>query len=93
VCLIVVFRTLARKAGEPAALVTAGVMQQARVVTVDADLVIGAARVGQAFGLPLADSIIYATARSHDAELWTHDEHFRGLPSVCFVERPPTPPD
>jgi len=42
VCLIVVFRTLARKAGEPAALVTAGVMQQARVVTVDADLVIGA---------------------------------------------------
>ena len=86
VCLTEVFRTLAREAGEPAALVAAGVMRQARVVALDADLAIGAARVGQAVGLPLADSIIYATARRHGAELWTHDEHFRGLPGVCFVE-------
>ena len=88
VCLTEVFRTLAREAGEPAALVAAGVMRQARVVALDADLAIGAARVGQAFGLPLADSIIYATALQHGAELWTHDEHFRELPGVRFIAAP-----
>ena len=61
-------------------------MRQARVVALDADLAIGAARVGRALGLPLADSIIYATAQAHGAEVWTHDEHFRGLPGVRFVE-------
>jgi toxin FitB len=86
VCLTEVFRLLAREAGEPAALVGVGVMRQARVVALDADLAIGAARVGQALGLPLADSIIYATAQAHGAEMWTHDEHFRGLPGVRFVE-------
>ena len=88
VCLTEVFRTLAREVGEPAALVAAGVMRQARVVALDADLAIGAARVGRALGLPLADSIIYATAQAHGAEVWTHDEHFRGLPGVRFVEAP-----
>ena len=88
VCLTEVFRTLAREAGEPAALVASGIMRQARVVTLDADLAIGAARLGQAFGLPLADSLIYATARRDGAELWTHDEHFRGLPGVCFIAAP-----
>lgn len=86
VCLTEVFRLLAREAGEPAALVGVGVMRQARVVALDAELAIGAARVGQALGLPLAHSIVYATAQAHGAEVWTHDERFRGLPGVRFVE-------
>ncbi len=80
------FRTLAREAGESAALVGASVMRQARVIALDAELALDAARVGRALGLPLADSIIYATAQAHGAEVWTHDEHFRGLPGVRFVE-------
>ena len=88
VCLTEVFRLLAREAGEPAALVGSGVMQQARVVALDAELAIGAARAGQAFRLPLADSVVYATAQAHGAEVWTHDEHFRGLPGVHFMEAP-----
>ncbi len=91
VCLTEVFRLLAREAGEPAALVGSGVMQQARVVALDAELAIGAARAGQAFRLPLADSVVYATAQAHGAEVWTHDEHFRGLPGVRFLEAPPAP--
>ena len=86
VCLTEVFRTLAREAGEPAALAAAGVMRQATVVALDGELAIEAGRVGLQHGLPLADSIIYATAQRHHAELWTHDAHFRGLPGVRFVE-------
>jgi len=36
----------------------------------------------------LADSLIYATARRHDAELWTQDSHFDGLPGVRYVAKP-----
>ena len=34
--------------------------------------------------LPLADSLIYATAQIHGASLWTQDSHFDGLPGVTF---------
>jgi predicted nucleic acid-binding protein len=50
------------------------------VVDVDAGLATAAAR----FPLPLADSIIYATAQRHSAILWTQDEHFEDLPGVKF---------
>ena len=39
------------------------------------------------------DSIIYATAQRHHAELWTHDAHFRGLDGVRFVDAPADPRD
>ena len=88
VCLIEVFRTLARQAGEHAALDAVATMSQADVVTVGATDAVAVARLGLSHHLPLADSIIYATARRHGAELWTHDQHFRGLPGVHFVEAP-----
>ena len=38
-------------------------------------------------GLPLADSVILATARAHGATLWTQDEDFRGLDSVEYTAK------
>ncbi len=35
-------------------------------------------------GLPMADSLIYATAQLHRATLWTQDAHFEGLPGVKY---------
>ena len=35
--------------------------------------------------LPMADAIIYATARLFDANLVTSDAHFTGLPSVTLI--------
>jgi predicted nucleic acid-binding protein len=43
-----------------------------------------AARLGGDLGLPLADSLIYATAQSGGATLWTQDEHFSGLAGVKY---------
>jgi predicted nucleic acid-binding protein len=37
--------------------------------------------------LPLADSIILATAHIHKVTLWTQDEHFKNLPGVEYVEK------
>ena len=36
-------------------------------------------------GWPIADSIVYATARSRSAEVVTGDPHFKGLDGVFFL--------
>jgi predicted nucleic acid-binding protein len=46
-----------------------------------------AARMSLELPLPMADSIVLATARLHDASLWTQDEHFRSLPGVHYFPK------
>ena len=59
-------------------------MQQGRVVELDAALSIHAADLGLRHKLPLADSVIYATAQSAHATVWTQDADFEGLPDVRY---------
>jgi predicted nuclease of predicted toxin-antitoxin system len=37
--------------------------------------------------MPMADSIIYATARMHDSIVWTQDSHFKDLESVKYFKK------
>ncbi len=82
-----VFKVVCRQRGEDAALQTAALMQQGRVVELTPSLAMVAARTSLELGLPMADSIILATARLYDALLWTQDEHFRGLHDVRYFKR------
>lgn len=79
-----VVKKLAREAGEETATAALGLMQRGQVVPIDLNLALAAA----VNGLPMADSLIYATARQHGAELWTQDRHFDGLPGVKFFAKP-----
>jgi len=79
-----VFKVMLREAGEERALVAHAHMQQARTVDLTPDLAVQAAALSHALRLPMADSIILATARAHGAVLWTQDEHFKGQPDVRF---------
>lgn len=54
-------------------------MQRGLVVDLDSTLAISAAQLSHAHRLPVADSTILATARSHRARLHTMDADFRGL--------------
>lgn len=87
VCLLEVFRIVARQRGEGDALQAVAIMQQGTVVELEAALALSAARVGLDHRLPLADSIVYATARSVGGIVWTQDEDFDGLPDVRYVPR------
>jgi predicted nucleic acid-binding protein len=69
------------------ALQTVAQMVQGTVVDLDALLAVEAARLSAAVGLPMADSIILATARAHNATLLTQDADFDGLPRVRYLER------
>lgn len=83
ICLYEVFKKINREVGEEQALAAASVMQSGKVISVDSGLALDAALLR----LPLADSIIYSTARLHGATLWTQDEHFDGLAGVKFFRK------
>ena len=87
ICIAEVFKVIARQRGEGDALQAIAFMSQGRVVDLDADLAISAAVTGLARKLPLADSVVYATALSNNATLWTQDDDFEGLPRVRFVRK------
>ena len=78
-----VFKKVLRDRGENDALQVASVMQSGRVIDLDTALAMEAAR----YTLPLADSIIYATAILNAATLWTQDEHFKDLPQVRYFPK------
>ena len=51
----------------------------------DAGRALHAAALSREHGLPMADVVIYATARAYRAEVFTRDAHFKGLPGVRFM--------
>lgn len=87
VALLEVFRRILQQRSESDALQAAAIMRQGRIVDLDATLALSAAKAGVAHRLPLADSIIYATALRFDATVWTQDEDFDGLPRVKYRAR------
>ena len=87
ICVFEVCRWLRRELGERQALDAMALMQQGRIVDLDATLAMSAARLSQELKLPMADSIILATARAARATLWTQDEDFKGIAEVKYVAK------
>lgn len=81
-----VFKRVLQQRGEGDALQTAALMMQGQVVPLDAELALAAAKLSAEIKLPMADSVILATARAFDAILWTQDGDFKGLGGVQYVE-------
>ncbi|MDB4912685.1 MAG: twitching motility protein PilT [Gemmatimonadetes bacterium] len=89
ICLLEVFKVVLRQRGESDALQAAALMQQGTVIDLDATLALAAATLGAAHKLPLADSIVYATARRVGGVVWTQDADFDGLPEVAYFPKSP----
>ena len=87
ICILEVFRKVLRQRGENSALQAVAAMEQARVVDLDSSIALGAARLGADLGLPLADSVILATARAHKALIWTQDADFKKVDGVRFPRK------
>ena len=90
ICLAEVFRFVLREDSEGNALQAIAAMQQGKVIELDSSLSLLAAKLGLDHSLPLADSIIYATALSVEATIWTQDADFDGLPNVKFFTKKAT---
>ncbi|MEZ5330505.1 MAG: type II toxin-antitoxin system VapC family toxin [Thermoanaerobaculia bacterium] len=86
ICLFEVAKRLLTSHDEDAALQAVATMQEGTVVALDEQLAVSAALLSASERLPLADSVILATARSRKATLWTQDADLRGLDGVRYVE-------
>ena len=80
-----VFKRVLQQRGESDALQAVALMQQGSVVDLTAPIALEAARTSAALGLPMADSVMLATARSLEATLWTQDSDFEGVEGVRYV--------
>jgi predicted nucleic acid-binding protein len=87
VTLYEVFKKVFQQRDETQALRAIAIMQQGIVVELSDTLAIRAARISVEHNLPMADSIILATARQNNAVLWTQDEDFEGLEGVKFIRK------
>ena len=86
-CIAEVFKVLLREKDEDTALSAVSAMNQGTVIDLDVKIAIGAAKLGISHKLPLADSIIYATAKFNSALLWTQDKHFDNIPEVKYTPK------
>ena len=84
ICVAEVFRRMMQQLGLDAALRAAAAMQEGTVISLDLGLAVDAGKIGVERKLPLADSIVFATARALGATLWTQDGDFEGLEDVRY---------
>ena len=80
-----VFKRVLQQRGENDALEAVALIMQGEVVALDTTLALSAAKLSADLRLPMADSIILATARSEGAVLWTQDAHFKDLEGVRYT--------
>ncbi len=78
-----VYKKLRRESDEATATDAAALMQCGQIVDLNLPLALSAS----INGLPLADSLIYATAKSRGATLWTQDARFNGMPGVRYFPK------
>lgn len=83
-CLYEVFKRVSEQRGQGEALQAVALMEQGNVVELSAGLALIAAKISLEEQLPMADSIILATARANGATLWTQDADFKGKEGVKF---------
>lgn len=87
ISILEVFKWVLREHSEAQAIKAAAVMQRGLIVDLDSRLAISAAQLSHGLRLPMADSIILATARCHQARLYTMDSDFQGLNDVELLCR------
>jgi toxin FitB len=85
ISIVEVFKRVLQQRSESEALQAVAVMMRGRVVDLDTQLALAAAKVSAHERLPMADSIILASARVHAATLWTQDEHFEQIEGVQYI--------
>ena len=82
-----VFKVVLRESGENEALQAVAAMQRGNVVDFTTKLAIAASRISLQYKLPMADSIILATAKDYKATVWTQDIDFKDIPGVNYFQK------
>jgi len=82
-----VFKVILRESGENEALQAVVAMQKGTVVDLSAQLAIAASKLSLEHNLPMANSIILATAQESKAIIWTQDSDFKSISNVKYFPK------
>ena len=82
-----VFKVVLRESGENDALQAAAAMQRGKIIDLSTSLATAASRLSLEHHLPMADSIILATAQAFNAVIWTQDSDFKGIKTVKYFPK------
>ena len=82
-----VFKVVLREAGENEALQAIAAMQKGQIKDLTLSMAMNAAKISIQHSLPMADSIIFATASTFKCTLWTQDSDFENLTGVNFIHK------
>lgn len=82
-----VFKVVLRESDENDALQAVAAMRKGRVIDMTVGLAVAASKLSLRHNLPMADSIILATARAFEATIWTQDSDFKNIPGVKFFSK------
>ena len=81
-----IYKKVLTERDENIAIQIVALMQQANVIEVNSSIAIQSAKFSSEFKIPMADSIIYTTARMNNAIVWTQDADFMGLNGVKYFK-------
>ena len=87
ICILEVFKRVLQQRGEDDAIQAAALMHQGQVVSLDASIALRAAKIGHELKLPLADSVILATAQAYGALVWTQDSDFKDIDGIKYIQK------
>ena len=79
-----VFKVVLRESAENEALQAVAAMQKGKIVDLSVSLAMDASKLSLQYNLPMADSIILATARAHNCVIWTQDSDFQEFEGVNY---------
>jgi predicted nucleic acid-binding protein len=82
-----VFKKILQQRDENSAFQAIALMQQGKVIDIDSSISLIAAKQSIKLKLPMADSLILATANLFSAILWTQDSDFKGIPGIKYIQK------
>ncbi len=82
-----VFKKLLTETNESKALIAIAHMQLGKVIDIDSNIAMLAAKLSLSYKIPMADSLILAVSRKFQAKIYTHDEHFSHIKDVIYIPK------
>jgi predicted nucleic acid-binding protein len=82
-----VFKVVLRESSEDMALQAVAAMQKGKIIDLTVSIAMKASKLSLQHDLPMADSIIFATAREYKCVIWTQDSDFQHIDGVKYFQR------
>lgn len=87
ICTYEVFKKISNDFSEDEAIKAVGHMKMGKVIDIDFEISVLAAKISKENKIPMADSMIYACCQKNKATLYTQDEDFEKLPNVKYYRK------